>query len=157
MKDTFDDLFDEWCQTSKALCHAFFYDNQLPIDDLTRQFEGVWVDLQRLSTLSRKARGKPLSLRDQITVNKLLRKEPQARLEKLIHNLQLFRAEWNQEHHPVNHVSEKLRSSRLRGEWHKDKSQAKDNELVAAELLCRRLLEEFRAACPEVNAINNET
>ncbi|MDP3506598.1 MAG: hypothetical protein Q8T09_01280 [Candidatus Melainabacteria bacterium] len=41
MNDPFDDLRDAWCQTAKALSEAFLYDNQLPIDEITRQFEAA--------------------------------------------------------------------------------------------------------------------
>jgi hypothetical protein len=156
MKDPFDDLFDAWCQTAEALRHAFYYDNELPIYEITGQFARVWGDLRRLRTLSQKAKGKPLSVREQITFDRLLRKKPQARLEKLIEHLSLFRTEWPQEHHPVNDVTEKLRSSRLRTEWNREQSQAKDKELADAELLCRRLLEEFRSACPELDAMDDK-
>ncbi|MFA7336284.1 MAG: hypothetical protein WC028_05830 [Candidatus Obscuribacterales bacterium] len=156
MNDPFDDLFDAWCQTSRALSEAFLYDNQLPIDEITRQFVCVWGDLRQLHRLSRKAKGKPLSVRERIKFDRLLQKKPQERLESLIEHLGLFRTEWSQENHAVNHVTEKLKSTSARAEWNREHFQAKDKELAAAELLCRKLLEEFRSACPGLDAMDGK-
>jgi hypothetical protein len=61
-----------------------------------------------------------------------------------------------QMNHPVNQVTKKLGSSSTRAEWNREHSQAKDRELAAAELLCRRLLEEFRSACPGLDAMDGK-
>lgn len=156
MNDPFDDLFDAWCQTSRALSEAFLYDNQLPIDEITRQFECVWGELRQLRTLSEKDKGKPLSVREQVKFDRLLQKKPQERLERLIEHVGLLRTEWTQENHPVNQVTKNLGSSSTRAEWNREHFQAKDKELAAAELLCRKLLEEFRSACPGLDAMDGK-
>ena len=154
MNDPFDDFLHAWCQAEKALSEAFRYDNQMPIDEITRQFICVCGDLRQLSALSENAKVKPLSVREQINFDRLLAKKPQERLEKLIEHLRLFRAEWTQEHHPVNQVTEKLRDTSTRVEWNREHFQAKDKGLAAAEVLCRRLLEESRSACAHLDAMN---
>lgn len=156
MNDPFDDLFDAWCQTSRALSEAFLYDNQLPIDEITRQFECVWGELRQLRTLSEKDRGKPLSVKEQVKFDRLLQKKPQERLERLIEHVGLLRTEWTHENHPVNQITKKLENSSTRAEWNREHAQAKGKELAAAELLCRRLLEEFRSACPGKDAVDGK-
>lgn len=120
MTDPIDAIFDEWCQTCKALRHAFYYDNLLPIDEIHIRFAIVWGYIRRVSKLSQRAKSTGLSAREQTELERLLRNRLQAKLEELIEHLNRFRAEWSQDHHPVNDVTEKLRHSRLRTEWHRE-------------------------------------
>ncbi|MBS2006386.1 MAG: hypothetical protein JST01_05060 [Cyanobacteria bacterium SZAS TMP-1] len=154
MKDLIDDLFDEWCQTTDALSNAFFYDNLKPIEDIIRQFGSIWADLRQMQALNHGAKGTPLSVKQQYKLDKLLKKNPQARLEELIDQLALLRVEWGQENHPVNNVIAKLRDSSVREQWRRDNAAAKENELAKAEVLCRRLLDAFKADCPDLHALD---
>jgi hypothetical protein len=146
MAESIDDTLHAWCQTSKALYQAFLYDNLLPIYEIIGQVDRILADVRCLCTLSQKARSKPLNVKEQVRFAKLLRNQPEEKLEKIIEQLNLLRKEWSQDQHPVNNVIEKLKTSPFRTEWHDEQLKAKNKELANAELLCRRLLEELKSA-----------
>ncbi len=153
MNDPFDDHVNAWHETSKALIDAFFNDNLLPIYEIIKQFDSVFRDLRSVQALCHKAKIQPLALKEQTRFDKLLRKKPQAELEKLIETLNNFRTSHHHEDQPVNNVIKNLRSSRLLCEQRREQSAAKDKALASVESLCKRLLEEFKSECPDLDSI----
>src|SRR5207237_4401620 len=100
MENQFEDVLTNWNKTSSALRHAFFYNNHLPIEEISNQFGTVWSDLRDLYMLTKKAQRESLSVSEQKRFDATLRKTPIARLQKLIDDLVNLRLKCREPEHP---------------------------------------------------------